>query len=227
MTMIDSARLISIILVATGTAACASVETAAPAPPALELSGTSCDGSMRIGTPIRLTPDKSRQWNVVTTFVTTATPCVSLDGREGYYVVYELPTNGPNHVVTVGGAQEPLRIFAPEVVLLDGSGQAVRSFAPEKYMVLGDTFGVQFKPTGAERFLAVRSNSLIVGMTRAGVEQRLLAGTGSTYNAATGVSSTYQTYSGAERLASRTFSHEGVISVRIQAVSGRIGEPAS
>jgi hypothetical protein len=216
---------IALVLVAISSAACATVEVVPPAPPVIELSAKTCDEAMRLGAPTRLTPDKPRQWNNVTTPVTAATPCVSLDGRQGYYVVYELPSNGPNHVVTVGGAQEPLRIFAPEVLLLDGDGQVTRSFAPEKYMVLGDTFGVQFKPAGTERFLAVTSNSLIVGLTRAGVEQRLLAGTGTACGVAS--CSSYTTYSGAEGLASRTFSHEGVISVRVQAVSGRIGEAAS
>jgi hypothetical protein len=227
MTIAKRARPIVVGLVAMAATACATVEIAPPAPPVIELSGKTCDDSMRIGAPTRLTPDKPRQWNIVTTQITAATPCVSFDGQQGYYIVYELPPNGSNHVVTVGGAQEPLRIFAPEVLLLDGDGKVTRKFAPEKYMVLGDTFGVQFKPAGAERFVAVKSNSLIVGLTRAGVEQRLLASTGSAYNAATGVSSSYTTYSGAEGLASRTFSHEGIISVRVQAVSGKIGEAAS
>jgi hypothetical protein len=225
MTMAKLAPSIAITLLAAGVAACATVEQIPPAPPVIELSGKTCDDALRVGAPMRLTPDKPRQWNDVTTAVTAATPCVSLNGEDGYYIVYELPTNGPNHVVTVGGAQEPLRIFAPEVLLLDGSGQVARSFAPEKYMVLGDTFGVQFKPAGTERFLAVRSNALMVGQTRAGVEQRLLAGTGTACGVAS--CSNYTTYSGAEGLASRTFSHEGIISVRVQAVSGRIGEAAS
>ncbi len=225
MTMADLARPIVVSLAAIAATACATVEVAPPAPPVIELSEKICDSSMRIGAPTRLTPDKPRQWNIVTTQVTAATPCVSLDGQQGYYIVYELPSNGSNHVVTVGGAQEPLRVFAPEVLLLDGEGQVTRKFAPEKYMVLGDTFGVQFKPAGAERFLAVKSNSLIVGQTRAGVEQRLLAGTGTACGVAS--CSNYTTYSGAEGLASRTFSHEGVISVRVQAVSGKIGEAAS
>jgi hypothetical protein len=222
---VKAAEGLNVALVAAWVGACATVETAPPSPPVLELSGKSCDDSRRLGAPTRLTPDKPRQWNYIATSVTASTPCLSLEGRQGYYVVYELPPNGPNHVVTVGGAQEPIRIFAPEVFLLDADGKVVRSFAPEKYMVLGDTFGVQFKPAGAERFLVVQSNPLIVGMTRAGVEQRLIAGTGTACGVAS--CSSYTTYSGAEGLASRTFSHEGIVSVRVQAVSGMIGEAAA
>jgi hypothetical protein len=225
MTMKLCVRPLAVVLTVVSAAACATVQIP-PSPPVLELSGKACDEAMRTGAPTRLTPEKPRQWNVVTTLVSAATPCVSHEGRDGYYVVYELPPNGPNHVVTIGGAQEPLRIFAPEVMVLDSAGQVTRSFAPEKYMTLGDTFGVQFKPNEAERFVAVKSNALIVGQTRAGVEQRLMVGSASAYNATTGMSGSYATYSGAEGLASRTFSHEGTIAVRVQSVSGNIGEAA-
>jgi hypothetical protein len=223
MNMADLARFLIPVL-AVGASACATVEVAPPSPPVLELSGGTCHDAIRTGAPTRLTPEKPRQWNVVTTVVGATTPCVSHEGRDGYYVVYELPQNGPNHVVTIGGAQEPLRIFAPEVMLLDAEGQVTRNFGPEKYMTLGDTFGVQFKPNGTERFVAVKSSSLIVGQTRAGVEQRLLAGVGTACGGA--YCSSYTSYSGAEGLASRTFSHEGTIAVRVQSVSGNIGEAA-
>jgi hypothetical protein len=225
MTAMNPLRLVAAIFAAAGAVACATIEPVPPAPPVIELSGRACDDALRIGAPTRLTPEKPSQWNVVSTPVTATTPCVSLNGRQGYYVVYELPFNGPNHVVTVGGAQEPLRIFAPDVLLLDAQGQVTRSFALEKYMVLGDTFGVQFKPAGAERFMAVQSNQLMVGQTRAGMEQRLIAGTGTACGVAS--CSSYTTYSGTENLASRTFSHEGIVSVRVQAVTGKIGEAAA
>lgn len=209
-------------------AGCATVTPAPPAPPVVEMSAEHCDSEARLDNATPLTPEKPRAWQDVRTVVGVTTPCLLLEGgRQAHYVVFVLPAHGPNHVITVGGAQEGLRILAPAVTTLDESGRRLRTFPAEKYMILGDAFAVQFKPADGEKYLLVSTDPDLVGKTRAGVEQRIAAGTGSSYNAATGYAGTYTTYAGSESLASRTFSHEGVVSARIQAVSGNIGEAAA
>ena len=145
-------------------AGCATVAPAPPQPPIVEMSNASCDPMAKLDAAIDLTPQKPHPWQDVSTPVNAATPCLNLEGgAQGHYIVYRLPSHGPNHVVTIGGAQEGLRILAPSVTTLDESGGKLRSFPPERYMILGDAYAVQFKPTEGEKYVLVNTNPDLVG----------------------------------------------------------------
>jgi hypothetical protein len=206
--------------------ACASAPP--PPPPSvavLTLSNKTCTKDPVLKDAISLTPaDKKSQYEI-STLVDAGKPCLTSDNTSSNYVVYALPEHGDNHVITVGGVQEPLRTFAPSVSLLDADGKVTRAFADDRFAVLGNTLGVQFRPTPQERYILVHSNPVLVGKSISTVETRLNTGMGYAPATPYHYGYSYQTERGVEGKHDRVYSHEGYVSVIVQAIKGQIGTP--
>ncbi len=207
-------------------AALAACQSTPPPPEAVtDLSGKTCQAEISLVDAIALTPKKQKSWQDVFSAVGAETPCVGEGKSAANYVVFALPDFGPNHVITVGGQKQARRTLAPKVLLLDWEGAVTREFADDKYDYRGGSFSVQFRPGEDDRFVLVETDPARVGETETRFETRLLVGQG-TVGLPNGGAASYTTYSGSEGAHSRTFSHEGVVTVRVQAIKGKIGLPA-
>lgn len=215
--------------VAAGAAALALVacQSKPPTPPpsaVLDISSKTCGQVVNLETAEPLTPKKTQKWVDIHTAVDETSACVTSGGQSGNYVVYELPEHATNHVITVGGAKQKIRLLAPAVSMLDSNGELVRTFIADKYQYIGGVFGVQLRPNEGERYLLVKTDSDLVGNVEEVFETRMVTQTGYASTPTGGAS--YTTYHGQENSTHRTFSHEGTVTIRVQALSGKIGAPA-
>ncbi len=202
--------------------------TTPPEPPAMavtEVAATNCDQEISIANTLTLTPEKKSAYSAFPAKINKSSKCFVSNGRIVYYVVFALPNAPDNHTLTMGGVFEPLRTFAPKISLLGADGKETRAFAPDKYANYGGLYGVQFRPSANDKFVLVQSNPELVGITQTGLDTRVASSYGYAYNPATYGGSSYQIDKGVEVMSSRMFSHEGTISVTIQAIKGKIGLP--
>ena len=206
----------------------AGCQTPPPPPPTavLEVTGKPCDDQVSLLNAESLTPKKAKSWWDVATVVDETAHCVLKDDVAVNYAIYALPDHPTNHVLTVGGVRQQLRTLAPTVSILGADGETKRTFDAEAYRSLGGAYAVQFQPREAERFVLVETDLALVGNVKKVFEARLVQGQGYA-SGPYGGGAYYTTFSGKETSTSRTFSHEGVISIRIQAISGKIGTPGN
>ncbi|ESQ76688.1 hypothetical protein [Asticcacaulis sp. AC402] len=206
--------------------ACATVPPPPPPMAVTDLSGKTCATEPSTTNAVSLTPVKKQIVHTVSTLVDVKSPCLSAgDGSLSNYVVYAIPASGENHTITVGGVQEAIRTFAPTVTLLQADGKVTRTFGEDRFALLGNTLGVQFRPLPAERFIVVQSNPGLVGQSVATVETRITSTYGYAAPTAYSYGYSYTHERGADGKHERTFSHEGYISVTVQAATGKVGLP--
>lgn len=205
--------------------ACASTPPAPPPEAVVSIAGKTCTAEPSLKDAISLTPEKPKAYYEVVTAIDSAKPCLTIGTASVNYVVYAIPQHGENHTISVGGVQEAVRTFAPSVVLLDADGKVARVFADDRFAVLGNMLGVQFRPMPKERYILVQSNPNLVGKSVSTLETRI--GVTSGYAPATPSSYgySYQTERGYDSKRNRVFSHEGSVSVVVQAATGKIGAP--
>lgn len=202
--------------------------TTPPPPPPLavaEITGKTCADKPDLTKAIAMTPKRKAQWHNVSTNVDVQSPCLTLDGKPSNYVLYALPAVPSNHTLTIGGVYEPLRILWPLVSVLNAEGQPIRSFPADRVTNVGSTLGVQFRPSDEARFVLVQTNPESAGVEVKAFETQLVSETNYSYNPYNYGSTAYTTQYGREGATVRKFSHEGVVSVTIQAVAGKIGLP--
>jgi hypothetical protein len=195
-----------------------------PAIPVVEIIGKSCTETPSRALPVALTPKRKAATSNVVSVVGPTSPCTKVDGKASNYVVFELPATPQNHTLTVGGAKESLRAFAPSVSILDGNGATLRSFPKDRLTNFGTTFSVQFRPSPEARYVLVQSDPALVGTVMSAFETNIVTNTNYAYNPYNGGGS-YTTVQGREGGTTRSFSHEGSVVVYIQAVTGKIGLP--
>ena len=218
----------SAFLTLTLTALVTACSTTPPPPPPLavsEINGKTCTDKPDLSTAIAMTPKRKAQFHTVATNVDAQSPCLNLDGKPSNYVVYALPEVPTNHTLTIGGAYEAMRILWPLVSVLNAEGQPIRSFPAERVANVGSTLGVQFRPSEEARFVLVQTNPQSAGLEVKAFETQLITQTNYAYNAYNYSSTAYSTQYGREGATVRKVSHEGVVSVTIQAVAGKIGLP--
>lgn len=205
-------------------AACTTTPPVPPKSAVLTLDGKNCEAQISVDNNLSLTPPKKAIMHEVSTEINIGSKCVETDGQKANYIVYAIPAAPQNHTITIGGSLDVLRTFAPDVSILDMNGKVSRTFAPDQYAYLGHIYGVQFRPGENDRYILVKSDPKLVGVEKSALETRVNVSTG--YAAGVGgYGTTYNTYTGTEAKKSRVFSHEGLISVTIQAVKGKIGLP--
>ena len=215
----------AVLTVVFGLAAC---ETTPPPPPpsaVLDIAEDKvCDETVDLIAAQPLMPKKAKKWYDEGHLFNAGTSCLRFNDANVNYMVFELPAHASNHVITVGGAKNGIRTLAADISILAETGEIVRTFGREKYMNIGGRYGVQFRPLEGEKYVLVTTNPELVGEEIRAMETKLLKGSG--YIAGTtGAGASYTTYSGAENITRRTYSHEGVLSFRVQALSGKIGLP--
>jgi hypothetical protein len=201
--------------------------TTPPPPPPLavaEITGKTCTDKPDLTKAIAMTPKRKAQLHNISTNMDAQSPCLNLDDKPSNYVVYALPEVPSNHTLTIGGAYEAMRILWPLVSVLNAEGQPIRSFPAERVANVGSTLGVQFRPNDEARFVLVQTNPQSAGVEVKAFETQLVTATNYAYNPYNG-GGTYTTQYGKEGASVRKFSHEGVVSVTIQAVAGKIGLP--
>ncbi|OYU75453.1 MAG: hypothetical protein CFE32_14240 [Alphaproteobacteria bacterium PA3] len=201
--------------------------TTPPPPPPLavsEITGKVCTDKADLSKAIAMTPKRKAQWHNIATNLDAQSPCLNLDGKPSNYVVYALPSAPSNHTLTIGGAYEAMRILGPLVTVLNADGQPIRTFTAERFANVGSTLGVQFRPSEEARFVLVQTNPQSAGVEVKAFETQLITQTNYAYNPYN-YGGTYTTQYGREGATVRKFSHEGVVSVTIQAVAGKIGLP--
>jgi len=205
--------------------ACATTPPPPPPEAVTDLSAKDCQSDVSTKDAISLMPLKKAAYHTLATRVDAARPCVGTGTTKANYVVFAIPAHGENHTVTVGGVQEPIRTFAPTISLLDANGKVTRAFGDDRLVVLGNTLGVQLKPMLEERYILVQSNPRLVGKAVSTLETRINVTQG--YSPATAYSYgySYQTQRGVEGTHNRVFSHEGTVTVTVQAASGKVGLP--
>ena len=218
-------RLLAVAVPALLLQACASTPVAPPPVAVTAISGKTCTAEPSLKDAISLTPPEPKTLFEVSTLVDGAKPCLTVGAAQSNYVVYAIPEHGDNHTITVGGVQEEIRTFAPSVSLLDADGKVVRAFADDRFAILGNILGVQFRPAPQERFILVSSNPAMIGKSVNTLETRINTGSGYVAPTAYSYGYSYQTVRGAEGKHTRVFSHEGHVSVTVQAIKGKIGLP--
>jgi hypothetical protein len=201
--------------------------TTPPPPPPMavaEITGKTCTDKPDLTKAIAMTPKRKAQLHNISTNMDAQSPCLNLDGKPSNYVVYALPEVPSNHTLTIGGAYEAMRILWPLVSVLNAEGQPIRSFSAERVANVGSTLGVQFRPADEARFVLVQTNPQSAGLEVKAFETQLITQTNYAYNPYN-YGGSYTTQYGWEGATVRKFSHEGVVSVTIQAVAGKIGLP--
>jgi hypothetical protein len=218
---------VAAVLGVVGLVGCETVPPIPPAPSVLEIVGKSCTQTPSLSSPVSLVPKKKPQPTLYeATNVGPSSACVTRNGKSSNYIVYALPNAPQNHTITVGGQKELLRAFAPSISVLDANGVVIRDFPRDRLTNFGSTFAVQFRPSEQARYIMVQSDPELVGTVMSAFETNIVSTTGYTYNAATYTSGSYQNYAGREGNTTRSFSHEGIVSVYVQAVTGKVGVPA-
>ena len=205
----------------------AACQTPPPPPLAVEdISHKVCAESIDLSSAVDLAPERGKKkfLDLAHTIGADAA-CIRRNEANSNYVVFRLPAHGPNHTLTVGGAQDERRTLAVSVSLLDEAGETTRVFPSDKFMKFGNAHAVQFRSRASETYILVETDGGTVGRVDEVVEQRLLARSNSAFNPAAGYSTSYTTYHGQDRVMKRTYSHEGVIIVRVQALNGHVGLP--
>jgi hypothetical protein len=216
----------SAILLTLGLAGCATTVPTPPAVAVLSIEGKTCTDTPSLATTISLTPPKRPAPTLLeNTHVSATSQCVKKGGKPSNYVVYALPASPQNHTITVGGQKESLRAFAPSISILDANGTVLRDFPKDRLTNFGSAFAVQFRPSEQARYILVQSDPELVGTVMSAFETNILSSTTYTYNPYSYTSGSYQTQVGKEGGTNRAFSHEGIVSVYVQAVSGKIGLP--
>lgn len=217
-------KQVSVFLAFAFTAACATTPPEPPKSAVLSLDNKTCETQVSTENSLSLTPEKKALFHIVTTDINAGSKCVDIEGKKANYIVYAIPAAPQNHTITIGGAMDVLRTFAPDVSIIDVNGKVSRSFNPDQYAYLGYVYGVQFRPSENDRFIIVKSDPKLVGVEKSALETRVNVGYGYSPGVG-GYGTTYNTYTGSEAKKSRVFSHEGIVSVTIQAIKGKIGLP--
>ena len=198
--------LAPVVLMA-GMTACA---TATPPPPALlQYSGQGCVTAPDLTGAISLTPPRERAEHVVSTVINGQTPCLIRQGRATPYVIYALPSDHDDKTLSVGGLLEGIRVFSPEIALLDAGGQVTRTFAPDEYFYRGPVYSIQFRPRESEAYVLVTSDGARVGEGY----RSIVTGMQSTTVATPVV--IFSINSGTEAGLNRTFSYDGTVQVSV------------
>lgn len=187
--------------------ACASV--APPPPAATTFARQDCVATPSLAGALSLTPSKPRREHVVNAAVTAQTPCVQHNGKPTPYVVFALPSDHDDKMLSVGGLLEGARVFAPEVTLLDAQGQVTRTFDPSEYFYRGAVYSMQFRPRENEAFVLVTGDT-----ARVGHEYRSIV-TGMTTTPVITPVVAFNINSGTEAGQHRTFSYDGTVQVTI------------
>lgn len=178
-----------------------SVATCAPAP---ELAGA-----------ISLTPPEKKKnkkiWSV-TKLIDSSADCIDVAGKNAPYVVFEIPAASEQKIFEVGAPLEPVRIFSPQISILNADGFETRNFGPDKYLFRGWVYSVQFQPQAGERYILVRANTDNVGKRYDSIFTGVNATSVYTgYGAAT-------YYTGIDEAQSRVFSYEGNVIATVHEV---------
>ncbi|MET4684945.1 MalM family protein [Brevundimonas faecalis] len=184
--------------------------TAAPPPPAmLAYARMDCSAAPDLSSALSLTPDKERAVHLVASPIGTDTPCLTRAGRSVPYVVYALPTDFEDKTLNVGSTLEAMRIFAPNVEVLDAQGRVTRTFEREEYFYRGPVYSVQFRPRQNESYLLVTAAPELVGQGYDAIQ----IGVATTVVPVGMYSAVVNTGTEAKQL--RTFSYDGTVRVSI------------
>lgn len=202
-------RKICAAVLALAMAGCASPP---PPPPALlSMDGRECDDAVNLEAAASLDPQKSKKRYTVTREIGAAAPCINLeDGKKASYALFRLPDFAPSSVIIAGGELEEVRIFAPNVQLLDEAGVPLRGFTREDFLFQGVTYGVQLKPRDGERYILIRAEPDLVGQEYDSVTIGV-----NTQTICTGYFC-MNSYSGVDFESTRQFSYSGKVSVLVQ-----------
>jgi hypothetical protein len=110
-----------------------------------------------------LTPQKPAGQFAQSVNINAASPCyVDANGASAAYAIFALPMADAASV-NAGAVLEPRRVLAPQVMTLDASLNPVRSFAADDFHHRGHSYSVLFRPTAAERYVVVATNTALVG----------------------------------------------------------------
>ena len=198
-------RLLSATCLLLATSGCATV--IAPMPPVLEFAGSDCGTEIDLSRAVSLTPEKETNGFVVLAEVGAGSPCHRSGGRAAPYALFSLPADHDDKTIAVGGSLEPLRIFSPEVSVLDAGGREVRTLPAADFFYRGPVYSVQFRPRAGESFLLVKADPSRVGQRYDAIN----VGT-STTMIYTGFGASNIT-TGVEANSSRVFSYHGDVQV--------------
>ncbi len=194
-------------LFGTMASACA---TAAPPPPAmLTYAGMDCSAAPDLSSAINLTPDKERALHLVASPIGTDTPCLIRTDRSVPYLIYALPADFGDKTLNVGSTLETMRIFAPNVEVLDAQGRLLRTFERREFFYRGPVYSVQFRPRQGEAYLLVTAAPELVGQEYDSIQ----IGVATTVVPVGVYSAVVNTGTEAKQL--RTFSYDGTVRVSI------------
>ncbi|HZW15899.1 MAG TPA: hypothetical protein VFF66_06550 [Brevundimonas sp.] len=204
-------RMRSALVIVVGAAASAACATALPPPPlaVLEYGRQDCALRPDLASAISLTPEKETNGHIVTTVIDAQTACLTTARGGVPYVIYALPEDLGDKMLSIGSVLEPYRILSPDVTVLDAQGEPTRTFAAEDYFYRGPVFSVQLRPREGEAFVMVAANPERIGQQY----DSIAVGTQTT-TVYTGYGAANWT-TGHEASLSRTFSYEGVAHVTV------------
>ena len=197
------------IAVCAGTAAACATAAQPPPRAVLEYSRQDCAVRPDLASAISLTPEKETNGHVVTTVIDARTACVT-SARGGVpYVIYALPADLDDKMLSVGSVLEAYRILSPEVTVLNAQGEPTRTFVAADYFYRGPVFSVQLRPREGDAFVMVAADPERVGQQY----DSIAVGTQTT-TIYTGYGAANFT-TGHEASLSRTFSYEGTAHVTV------------
>lgn len=188
-------------------AACATVPP--PPPPTTTFARQDCVATPSLANAVSLTPPKPRREHVVNAAVTAQSPCVQRAAGPTPYVVFALPTDRDDKVLSVGGVLEGVRVFSPEVAVLSADGEVTRTFDRGEYFFRGPVFSMQFTPRENEAYVLVTADGARVGQGYSSI----VTGMQTTTVATPAV--IFSINSGTEAGQHRTFSYDGTVQVTI------------
>lgn len=199
--MTSATRMALLTLGAGVLTACA----ATPPAPVLHYARNDCAATPNLSAAISLTPDREKASHAVLTPVDGQAACLAPAGTP--YFVYRLPADFGDKTITVGATLEALRIFAPDVAILDANGVVTRTFARDEYYYRSLHYSVQFRPREEEVYILVSAEPALVGQRY----DSIVIGTSTTSTYANGMAFSWT--GGTDDNLSRTFSYEGTIAV--------------
>lgn len=192
-----------------GAMASACATAAPPSPAMLTYAGMDCSTAPDLSSAISLTPDKERAVHLVASPIGTDTPCLIRTDRSVPYLIYALPADFGDKTLNVGSTLEAMRIFAPNVEVLDAQGRLMRTFERREFFYRGPVYSVQFRPRQGEAYLLVTAAPELVGQEYDSIQ----IGVATTVVPVGVYSAVVNTGTEAKQL--RTFSYDGTVRVSI------------
>lgn len=176
--------------------------------PITSIADRTCATAPDFSRAIPLLVDK-KDSKLTSTKVDNTASCFADSRGPSTYVVFAIPPLTGQYTIQVDSTPSGKALFAPRIMLFDKDGGLKRTFMEKQINYRGYALSAVFRNHNEEAYLVVASDPQAVGQQ----DTRIAGNTN--VNMICTAYGCFQSYSGAETTTNVTFSHNGLVSVRL------------